>query len=132
MKIKNVILFEVDFNDALEALSLKDMPVSQCLEFIEAIEEAGKRATAVQETKKTLILKRCKKDKDGNAVQDAHGEVSFPSKEEKDQCKEELNKLMEEYFAFPMKEKIKIMSTDKFKPRHLALVKELVDVVDPE
>ena len=129
MKIKNKLFEEKDFIEALKTLATKEMSVVECEEFIGAVMKAEEHLVQLNETRKSLIRKRCSKDKDGEPVV-KDDDIVFPSEEEKKKCRTELNELQKLEFDFPFNHKIKLLCTDKLTPRKYSLLKEIIEIVD--
>ena len=128
MKIKNDVMMEDDFIEALNWLAQRQMTVKECMTLVSASRKAQDHVITVQETRKALILKHCLKDKDGNALSVGQ-KIQFASKEEENQATVAVTELLSQEFDFPIENKVKVSEDDVATPRTCFLLESLIEIV---
>lgn len=134
MKIKNGLLMEEDFMPAFEELLLKDLPAKQCLELAEALDDIAKKAMAVQRARRAIVEKYAQKGEDGQikSRKDNPDKIDFGTKENEEKCAKEIVDLFNEEYDVPLSSKVTIKSSDVSTGRKMLLLRDIVEIEEPD
>jgi len=132
MKLKNGIVIEDDFLLTFQELLNKDMPAKQCLELSTCLDELISHINVVRRTKRALIEKYAKKNKDGEILSDEDGAILFDDDEKRQKCLSEINEIMNESIDISLSEPVKIYADEIMTPKKVRLLKDVIEIVERE
>lgn len=130
MKIKNGLMMQEDFIPAYQDLLKRDILVKECLELNKCLQDFGGHIKALQSTRKNIIEKYAVKDEDGAPKTNDKGEALFKDVESAQACIKEMMELSDDTFEAKITNKIKIYDDEIFTGRKLALLEDIVEVVE--
>lgn len=131
MEIKNYKIIQDNFIPAVEWLLVREMPAKKCLELSAAYDELVTQANTLQRAKSAIIIRHATKDNNlENVKHDEKGEIIFPSSKAEEDCKREINEIMNESFEVAITGRIKIYDDEKVTAQRLGLLSDIVDVVE--
>jgi len=129
MKIKNFLIFNKDFGEALNFLLTLKMPAYQSLEISECIDEVIAKHQTLERTRKAIVERYCLKDEKGNPTINKEGNVVFETIEDQKDCLAEVQKILDEEAEIKLTEKVHIDKNQSISPLQIKLLKDFI-VID--
>ena len=130
MKVRNVSLLDKNFLEAFSSLIIMEMPVRQCMEISNSIDDITAQEKSFNRVRKTLADKYCKKDEKGNPIIDEKGDLTFETAEAEEACIKGMEELLNETFEISLNSKIKVKSDTKMTPIKVRLLKDFIEIID--
>lgn len=129
MKIKNFLILNKDFDEALNFLLTLKMPAYQSLEISNCIDEVIAKHQTLDRTRKAIVERYCLKDEKGNPTINKEGNIVFKTMEDQKECLAEVQKVLDEETEITLTEKVKIDKNQQISPLQIKLLKEFI-VID--
>jgi hypothetical protein len=129
MKIKNFLILNKDFDDALNFLLTLKMPAYQSLEISKCIDDVIAKHQTLDRTRKAIVERYCLKDKEGNPTINKEGNVEFKTVDDQKSCLIEVQKILDEETEVTLSEKVRIDKNQSITPLQIKLLRDFV-VID--